>query len=176
MSRIKTLFLVRHAKSSWDEAGLDDRDRPLNKRGKEDAPKMGKHLAKEGVRPELITSSPAVRALKTARAIAAQLGFRKSDVVVNERLYTFGASDVLEVLRGLDDNLQSVMVVGHNPAMTGLVNELSGAEVDNVPTCGVAELSFKGGSWADIEAGKGELVKLDYPKKLWRENSATKPS
>lgn len=168
MSRTKTLFLVRHAKSSWKEAGLDDRDRPLNKRGKEDAPKMGRHLAKEGVRPELITSSPAVRALKTARTIAAGLGLRKSDVMANERLYAFGVSGVLEVLRELDDGLDTVMVVGHNPAVTGLVNELSGGGVDNVPTCGVAELRFKTGSWADIGAGKGELVKLHYPKKLWR--------
>lgn len=167
---MKTLFLVRHAKSSWDDADLNDVDRPLNKRGKIDAPKMGKHLSAAGARPELITSSPAVRALKTARKIADELGFKKSDVVVNERLYAFGASDVLDVIRSLDDDLDTVMLVGHNPAITGLVNELARSNIDNVPTCGVAEIKFKTGSWADVDAGTGELVTFDYPRKLWREN------
>ncbi|MGH7850615.1 MAG: SixA phosphatase family protein, partial [Thermodesulfobacteriota bacterium] len=100
MPKPKTLFIVRHAKSSWDEAGLDDRERPLNERGKEEAPRMGKHLAGYSVKPELITSSPAVRALKTAEKIAKEIGFKKSDVVVDEGIYTFNGGNLMDVVKG----------------------------------------------------------------------------
>ena len=167
MAKSKTLFIVRHAKSSWDDTGLDDRERPLNERGKEEAPKMGKHLAGYAVRPELITSSPAVRALKTAEKIAKELGFKKSDVLVNEGLYTFDGGSLTDVIKGFDDKYRSVMLIGHNPAITALVNELSNTRIDNVPTCGVVLLEFGSGSWKDIENGSGKLLDFDYPKKLW---------
>lgn len=167
MADTKTLFLVRHAKSSWDDVNLEDIQRPLNKRGKRDAPKMGKHLAGYRVRPEVIISSPAVRANDTAREIAAKLGFKKSDVEIDEDLYSFDSSDIMEVIRGLSNGYQSIMLVGHNPAITRLVNELSGSNVDNVPTCGVALLRFNLEKWSGIKKGAGELLKFDYPKKLW---------
>ena len=167
MPKSRTLFLVRHAKSSWDDAGLDDKDRPLNGRGKEEAPKMGKHLAGYSVKPELITSSPAVRALKTAQKIARELGFKKSDVLVNEGLYTFEGESLTDVIKGFDDKYRSVMLIGHNPAVTALVNELSNAGIDNVPTCGVVLLKFDAAKWKDIGRGKCSLLEFDYPKKLW---------
>ena len=167
MPKSRTLFLVRHAKSSWDDAGLDDNDRPLNGRGKEEAPKMGKHLAGYSVKPELITSSPAVRALKTAQKIARELGFKKSDVLVNEGLYTFEGGSLTDVIKGFDDKYRSVMLIGHNPAVTALVNELSTTGIDNVPTCGVVLLEFKDTKWKDIGKGSGKLLEFDYPKKLW---------
>ena len=163
---MKTLFLVRHAKSSWDDPGLDDKERPLNKRGKADAPKMGKHIAGYSVRPEMIISSPAVRARKTARQIAAKLDFKKSDVEINEDLYTFDSSGIMDVIRDLSDSRSSIMLVGHNPAITRLVNELSGSNIANIPTCGVALLRFKVKTWSSIKRGTGELVSFDYPKKL----------
>jgi phosphohistidine phosphatase len=167
MANRKTLFLVRHAKSSWDETGLDDRQRPLNERGKEEAPKMGKHLAGYKVKPDLITSSPAVRALKTAEKIAKELGFRKSDVVVNENIYTFDGGNLVDVIKELDDKYDTVMLVGHNPAITALAKELSNADIDNIPTCGVALIEFDAGNWKDVSKGGGTLVEFDYPKKLW---------
>lgn len=163
----KTLFIVRHAKSSWDDAGLDDRRRPLNDRGREEAPKMGKHLAGYKLRPELITSSPAVRALKTAEKIAKELGFRKSDVAVDEAIYTFNGGSLTDVVRGFDDKYDSIMLVGHNPAVTELVNYLTNSQIDNVPTCGVALIELNTGRWKDIAKGKGSLLEFDYPKKLW---------
>ena len=167
MPKTKTLFIVRHAKSSWDDAGLDDRDRPLNERGKEEAPKMGKHLAGYKVKPELITSSPAVRALKTAEKIAKELGFKKSDVLVDEGIYTFNGGSLMDVVKGFDEKYDSVMLVGHNPAVTALVNELSNAGIDNIPTCGVVLLEFDAGKWKDVGKGGGRVLEFDYPKKLW---------
>ncbi len=167
MPESKTLFIVRHAKSSWDDAGLDDRQRPLNQRGKEEAPKMGKHLAGYSVKPGLITSSPAVRALKTAEKIAKELGFKKSDVAVNEGLYTFEGDGLMKVVKELDDRYGSVMLVGHNPAVTSFANEISNAGIDNIPTCGVVLLEFDARKWKDVGKGGGRLLEYDYPKKLW---------
>lgn len=167
MAKTKTLFLVRHAKSSWDDAGLDDRQRPLNGRGKVEAPRMGKHLAGYKIKPELIYSSPAVRALKTAEKIAKELGFKKSDVVVNEGIYTFDGGNLADVIKELDDKYDTVMLVGHNPAITALANEISDAGIDNIPTCGVALIEFDVRKWKDAARGGGRLVEFDYPKKLW---------
>ena len=167
MPKSKTLFIVRHAKSSWDEAGLEDRDRPLNERGKEEAPKMGKHLAGYSVKPELITSSPALRALKTAEKIAKEIGFKKSDVVVDEGIYTFNGGSLMDVVKGFDDKYKSVMMVGHNPAITSFANEISNAGIDNIPTCGVVLLEFDARKWKDVGKGGGRLLEFDYPKKLW---------
>lgn len=165
MPEKRTLYLVRHAKSSWKDTSLDDAERPLNKRGKRDAPDMGKRLARAGVRPDLITSSPAVRALTTAQKIAEELGIKKSRIDINEDIYTFNAEGLLEVLKGLDDKLKTVMLVGHNPATTILLNELAGEDIDNVPTCGVAQLEMNTDSWAQVKSGSAELVSFDYPKK-----------
>ncbi len=167
MAKSKILFLVRHAKSSWDEAGLDDRQRPLNERGKEEAPRMGKHLAGYEIKPELITSSPAVRALKTAEKIAKELGFKKSDVAVNEEIYTFDGGSLTDVIKELDDKHDRVMLVGHNPAITALANEISDAGIDNIPTCGVVIIEFDTGKWKDAAAGGGRALEFFYPKKLW---------
>lgn len=162
----KTLILVRHAKSSWDSPGLDDRERPLNERGKKDVPRMGKFLSDKGIRPGLITSSPAVRARKTAEGIAKELGFKKSEVRIDERLYTFDEDALLRVIWGLDDGLDEVMVVGHNPAVTALLNRLTRAGVDNVPTCGAAVVEIRSESWAGADDGRGSLVSFDYPKNI----------
>ncbi|MEW6143867.1 MAG: histidine phosphatase family protein [Thermodesulfobacteriota bacterium] len=167
MAKSRRLFLVRHAKSSWDDISLDDRERPLNERGKEEAPRMGKHLAGYDIKPDMITSSPAVRALKTAEKIAKELGFKKSDVVADEGIYTFGGGSLMDVVRGFDDKYRSVMMVGHNPAITSFANELSNAGIDNIPTCGVVLLEFDAAKWKDVGKGGGRLLEFDYPKKLW---------
>lgn len=122
---MKTLFLIRHAKSSWDDTALPDKDRPLNDRGRRDAPKMGERLAKRDVKPDLILSSPAVRALRTAEIIAKKLDYRRK-IVVNERLYAVGADDLLDVIHQLGDKVERVMLFGHNPELTELAHRLSG--------------------------------------------------
>lgn len=166
MAHKKTLILMRHAKSSWDNPTLDDKDRPLNKRGKRDAPEMGKRLAGDGFTPEVVISSPARRALKTAQSAALELGFEKSDVVIEDNLYSWDSNSALEAIWGLDDKLASVMIVIHNPAITDLVNELTGSDIENIPTSGVAVIGFDAEKWSKVQAGTGELVEFDYPKKL----------
>jgi phosphohistidine phosphatase len=161
---MKTLFLIRHAKSNWADAALPDKNRPLNDRGQRDAPKMGERLAERAVKPDLILSSPATRALKTAEIIAKRLDYRRKDIVVNERLYAVEADDLLDVIHKLGDKLERVMLFGHNPEMTELAHRFSG-EINHMPTCAVAEFTFDAKSWSDIGKVRPAKVALDYPKK-----------
>ncbi|WP_310597209.1 SixA phosphatase family protein [Aeromonas aquatica] len=160
----RTLLLVRHAKSSWDERALSDRDRPLAARGKRDAPLMGERLARDGVKPDLILSSPACRALSTARLIAAALDYQAGNILVNDRLYACDATTLLEVIAGLGNEPKCVMIVGHNPEFTELAHQLSRG-ITRMPTCAVAQFTFDGAPWSAIAGVKPVSVSLDYPKK-----------
>jgi phosphohistidine phosphatase len=163
---MKTLTLIRHAKSSWKNAYLLDIDRPLNKRGKRDAPIMGQRLADRGVSPELIVSSPATRAMVTAETIALEIDYPIEDIVVDERIYMADVRNWLAVIRSLDDTLVHVMLFGHNPGLTDLVNTLSPSQtINNVPTCGVVELDFETDTWASVGDVKPTRMDFDYPKK-----------
>jgi phosphohistidine phosphatase len=158
------LFLVRHAKPSWDDATAAEQDRPLDARGKRDAPKMGKRLAKRGVRPDLIVSSPAKRALQTARIVAKELDYKLKDIVADDRAYAASAGDLLNVIHEIGGKKDRVMLFGHNPELTELAHHLSSA-ITHLPTCAIAEFTFNAKSWPTI--GKVTLAKaaLDYPKK-----------
>src|SRR5438128_7869495 len=160
---MKTLFLIRHAKSSWDDTALPDKDRPLGDRGRRDAPKMGKRLAKRDVKPDLILSSPARRALTTAEMIAKKLDYKLKDIVVDDRLYAGEADDLLNVIHKLGDKLERVMLFGHNPKLTELAHRLS-SKITHMPTCAVAEFTFDVKSWSNIGKDKPATVALDYPK------------
>jgi phosphohistidine phosphatase len=160
---MKTLILVRHAKSSWKHADLPDRLRPLNKRGQRDAPVMGERLAKRGVAPNLIASSPATRAMATAKVIAREIGCPEEDIRADERLYGASAFELLEIIQELGDHLDRVMLVGHNPGLTDLADDL-GCNIDNVPTCGVVELAFDIDRWAQASEKDPVCVDFDYPK------------
>jgi phosphohistidine phosphatase len=161
---MKTLFLIRHAKSSWDDSSWPDNDRPLNDRGMRDAPRMGKRLAERDVKPDLILSSPAMRALTTAEIIAKKLDYKLKDIVLDDRLYAGEADDLLNVIHKLGDKLERVMLFGHNPEVTELAHRLS-SEITHMPTCAVAEFTFATKSWSDIGKAKLAKVALDYPKK-----------
>lgn len=161
---MKTLFLIRHAKSSWDDTALSDKDRPLHDRGKCDAPKMGKRLARRDVKPDLILSSPAMRALATAEIIAKKLDYKRKDIVVDDRLYAGEADDLLNVIHKLGDKCKRVILVGHNPELTELAHRLS-SEITHMPTCAVAAFTFDAKSWSNIGKAKPAKVALDYPKK-----------
>ena len=160
---MKTLFLVRHAKSSRDDPALPDRERPLNDRGMRDAAKMGKRLAKEDARPDVILSSPAVRALATAEIIARKLDHKLKDIVVDERLYAAAPDDLLELIRELGDKPKRVMVFGHNPEMTELAHRLS-SKITDMPTCAVAEFSFDAKSWSSVGIQEPAKVTFHLPK------------
>jgi phosphohistidine phosphatase len=163
---MKTLTLIRHAKSSWKNAHLLDIDRPLNKRGKRDSPMMGQRLAERGSSPDLIVSSPATRAMVTAETIAREIDYPVDDIVVNERIYMADVDDLLAVIWSLDDTLDHVMFFGHNPGLTDLVNTLSPYQtIDNIPTCGVIELDFETDTWASVADIVPTRMDFDYPKK-----------
>jgi phosphohistidine phosphatase len=161
---MKTLFLVRHAKSSWEDAALPDRERPLNERGKRDAPGMGKRLAKRDVKPELILSSPARRAFATAKIIAKSLDYKLKNIVVDDRLYPGAADEILNSIHRLDKQLDRVMIVGHNPALADLAHRLS-SEIDRMPTCAVAEFRFDVKAWSMVDISSLATVRLEHPKK-----------
>jgi phosphohistidine phosphatase len=161
---MKTLFLVRHAKSSWEDPELTDEDRPLNARGKRDAPKMGKRLAKRDVKLDLILSSPANRALTTAQVIADKLDYKRKNIVVDDRLYPGAVSDLLKFIHELGNKLNRVMLVGHHPALSKLAHRFS-SDIMHMPTCAVAEFTFKAKLWRDVSKATLVTVALDLPKK-----------
>lgn len=160
---MKTLILVRHAKSSWKKP-LPDHLRPLNKRGQRDAPMMGERLARREIEPDAIITSPATRALVTAEVIAQEIGHPRDEIRIDERLYGASAFELLEIIQELDDYLDCVMLLGHDPGLTDLANDL-GCDIDNVPTCGVVELEFDTDSWALIDDVDPTRIDFDYPKK-----------
>jgi len=160
---MRTLLLVRHAKSSRDDPTLADKERPLNDRGMHDAPKMAKRLAKRDLKPDVILSSPAVRALTTAQLMADKLDYKAKDIVVDDRLYAATPETVLKVIRGLDKKPKSVMLVGHNPELAELAHRLSDSIAD-MPTCAVAEFVFDIGSWSELGKQEPARVKLQSPK------------
>ena len=162
---MKTLYLVRHAKSSWNNANLSDHDRPLNGRGERDAPLMGKRLRRRKPQPTIIIASSAVRAETTATLLAEAIGYPTSELKIDARLYGAEPNDVVSIIRELDNAIDCAMLVGHNPTFTDLINTLGGCEIDNVPTCGMAVLTFPIENWAKISQVQGELLDFEYPKK-----------
>jgi phosphohistidine phosphatase len=162
---MKTLYLARHAKSSWDDMSLSDHARPLNRRGERDAPRMGSRLAAAGSIPEQIISSTAVRAISTARLIAAELGVDSDSVVQDPALYGASASMLLEVARGFPDELRSGMIVAHDPGLTELAGALSGYAITHMPTCGIVTVEFDVATWDGVIVEAGAVLDFDYPKK-----------
>lgn len=163
---MKTLYIIRHAKSSWDASNVDDVERPLNERGKSDAPRMGKRLKEKDIHPDLMVSSPAKRALSTAKKIAKILKYPKESIKTDRRLYHADEETILSVVRELKEKYNIVILLGHNPGLTDFVNTLMNGEfdIDNVPTCGVVAFQFDVDAWSAITWGKGRMLFFDYPK------------
>ena len=160
---MKALYLARHAKSSWKNPELSDIDRPLNKRGKKDAPFMGEALNEKGVKLDLMVTSPANRARLTAESIAKAIGYKKKNIVVDEDLYEFSSSGFIEIINQFDDEFDSVMMFGHNPGFTTLNNNLTDQYIDNIPTCGIVCIQFDL-QWNEIESNSGKNQYFIYPK------------
>ena len=161
---MKILTLVRHAKSSWADSKISDRERPLNKRGEHDAPMMGKRVVAAGIRPSLILSSPAVRAWTTAKIIAQEIGYPREFLQRENSLYLASLDNIIDVLIAQDAEFNSVMIVGHNPGLTIFANYLSPGLTDNLPTAGVVSVGFEQDDWDLHAAPKTELLTYDYPK------------
>lgn len=161
---MKTLYLVRHAKSSWDNPLLDDFSRPLNERGKRDAPSMAKRLKEKRVVLDLLLTSPAVRALSTAKEMAKVLNCDEHKVKTLPDLYHASPEKILHILKQVKDNFNIVMLVGHNPGLTEFIDALTELAIDNVPTCGVAAFQLNINSWRELEMKEETLLFYDYPK------------
>lgn len=164
---MKTLLILRHAKSSWKKQDLPDHDRPLNKRGKKDAPRMGKLLKDEDLVPDLIMSSTAVRSKKTAELVAKACKY-KGKIVLNHSLYGAEPAAYLEILKGLPDKYMAALVVGHSPSVEEAVELLTGSLDVIMPTCALAQISLPIQNWAELKKRKikGKLLKVWKPKEL----------
>ena len=162
---MKCVLLVRHAKSDWS-ADTDDFNRPLNERGKRDAPIMAERLMKRNFKIDALVSSPARRALKTARIFADHLGMNKEHIILNEQLYLPPPSKFFEVLQSLDDKMNTVAVFSHNNGITEFANSLGIALIDNMPTCSIFAFKANTNSWSDLRDVNKEFLFFDYPKKM----------
>lgn len=160
---MKHLIMVRHGKSSW-ELSVDDRDRPLKERGVNDAHKVSRHFGSFSVVPDVVYSSPAIRALHTCVIFLRNLKIPYHKFSLADRLYVFSGSELIDFLRDLPDSQDRIMIFGHNHAFTDIVNELGDVHIDNVPTTGLVHLSFNIKQWKDIGRGKTERVVI--PKEL----------
>ena len=163
---MKTLLVLRHAKSSWKQAGQTDHDRPLNPRGTRDAPRMGALMCDRRLAPDLIISSSAVRALRTAEEVADACGF-EWQVRSERRLYLADPDTILEVLGEVAGDVRRLLIVGHNPGLEGLVMVLTGRD-ETMPTAALAEISLSIDDWNQIGSGtRGELVEIWRPKEVF---------
>lgn len=161
---MNTLYLIRHAKSSWSDPALSDFNRPLNKRGKRDAPFMGKRLRKASVLPDLIISSSAKRAAKTTRFIAREIDYDNNDIEFLDEIYAGSVMDLLTIIKSTATGISSLCLVGHNHVITDLAEWLTGETLTNIPTCGIVGISFGPWEWRDIAENSGELLFFDFPK------------
>ena len=163
---MKTLYLVRHAKSSWDNPGLRDFDRPLNGRGIHDAPRMGVWLKEQNITPDLILSSPAKRAVTTARLLLKGLGLEDDIIQTDERIYLASPDGMLKLISELDMHANHLFLVGHNPGHTDLANRLSEVHIDNLPTAAIFAVSFDINRWSELKPRAGRFLFFQSPKNL----------
>jgi len=161
----RRLTLVRHAKSDWSDASLTDFDRPLNARGERDAPEMARRLVEAGLRPTLMISSPAARALATARVFAEAFGYPGKRIRLAEAAYLATPGELLEVVRHSGGRATHVMLFGHNPGISGFGARLAGDDaLGEVPTCAVASLRVPARKWKELELGTAQRDFYDFPK------------
>jgi phosphohistidine phosphatase len=161
---MKTLILIRHAKSSWDNFDLSDFDRPLNNRGLRDAPRMGKRLKEKDLAPELVISSPANRALTTCTIISETIGFPTERIQKDKAIYHADEDQLLSIVQNLPDFADQVMLYGHNPGFTDFANHLTKSHIDNIPTCGIVACQLNITTWKEVKWGAGKLLFYDFPK------------
>lgn len=162
----KTLIFMRHAKSDWSIAGQKDFDRTLNNRGLGDAPRMGRRLHEIGVKPDLVVSSPAIRAKTTAEYVSKQLGYDIDAIVYDEEIYESSVRSLLGIVNKLDDRYNNVIIFGHNPTHTYLAEYLTKEAIGNIPTAGAVCIDFDLDSWQLVSQGTGKMRWFEYPKAL----------
>jgi len=160
---MKKLYIIRHAKSSWDDMALDDFDRGLNKRGRKNAPMMAKRLKNKGVMPDIILSSSAKRAKKTAKIIADGIGFSKK-IKFDDELYDVLPNELHKKLRAIKNKYNTAFLIGHNPELNMIAEDFIDFN-QNIVTCGILEIEFDCDSWMEVGRENAKLISYDYPKK-----------
>jgi phosphohistidine phosphatase len=165
LNELKRLYLIRHAKSSWSNLKISDFDRPLNQRGKREAPLMAQRLAKYGVCPDALISSPAKRARTTAEIVAKGVNYPLKQICFDDSVYTSETVDLLQVLRKTTDQVETAFLVGHNYAITDLAVLLTGEYIRKIPTSGIVAMDLSVDSWAEVGPGKGAMLFFDFPEK-----------
>lgn len=161
---LKTVIFIRHAKSSWKFPELKDFERPLNKRGKRNAPEMALRLKKIGIQPDLIVSSTAIRAKMTATYFAELLDYQNRQVRVINQIYEASTKDVFNIIRALSNDYNTILIFGHNPTFTTIANHFSDTMIMNVPTCGMFGVQFKTEKWQNFTESPSNFLFFDYPK------------
>ncbi len=160
----KQLIIIRHAKSDWGDFTLKDFDRPLNHRGHKNAPEMAQRFVAKGIKPDTIVSSPALRALTTAKYFASEWGLTASELNTEALIYEASTKTLLNIINDFDDKFDHIALFGHNPGLTDLLNYLTDEYITNMPTCSTAVIEFPFDEWKLISNDTGKLVLFDYPK------------
>lgn len=161
---MKSLLLVRHAKSSWDDFSIADFDRPLNDRGKRDAPMMAKRLLDKNIQIDAFIASPAKRAKKTAQLFAKEYKREKEEIIFIDKLYLANPGTFFDVIGSTDDHFDTIAVFSHNEGITEFANELTNTRIDDIPTCGIFAVKVKAKSWKDFQEAEKEFWFFDSPK------------
>jgi len=163
---MKVIYLIRHAKSSWKDLSIQDFERPLNDRGKNDAPIIGKHLNQLGFNPDLIVCSPAKRTISTAKLICKNSSYEFKNVQTISSIYESTLQTLIELINNLSNNYKEITLIGHNPGITNLYNYLCDDDLVNIPTCGVVKIELEISQWNEIIKGIGIKKFFIYPKML----------
>ena len=162
----KTVYIMRHGKSSWEDFSVDDHNRVLLEEGIKKTNKVANYLKSMNVKPNLILSSTAVRALETSKLVASKLGYTEEEIKTSKKIYHAVAEDIFDELYGLDNSIDSVMIFGHNPTFTDFINLFNKPEIYNLPTSGVAAISFKTDKWEEIANSNFKVEFVVTPKIL----------
>lgn len=163
---MKTLYFIRHAKSSWDFPQLADDERPLTEKGIKRTKKLGSYLGNNEILPELIISSYANRAFHTAQIIAKKIGFPEKDIKIDRSIYSSSIDNIFSIIFGISDNYNSVMLFGHNPTFTNLANYFIENKIENLPTSGFVSIEFETENWNEIANCKIKNTTVIFPKEL----------
>lgn len=164
---MKTLYVIRHAKSSWGDFTQQDFDRPLNERGKKDAPVMAKRLLDAGIKIDCFISSPAKRAHKTCKLFCEAYDYKEDNIKLIPELYHASSAVFYEVIEGIDDRCSSAAIFSHNPGITDFVNSLGlNVQIDNMPTCSIFGVRLVADSWKNFADESKEYLFFQYPKQV----------
>lgn len=161
---MKTLYIVRHAKSSWKDAELKDFERPLKRKGVQDAFLIAEKLSELNIAPQHVLSSPAVRAYETAKIFCNTLSFSKENIETNSSIYNAALEELQTILLNIDNKLNAVMLFGHDPGLTNFVAYLTKQSYEKIPTSGVVAIQFETDQWNKIEEHSGKITFFIYPK------------